>query len=94
MRLRSIRARDRTAVSTASPSPSGPHLVYVWKDRFPNGYPTTPEEFMTEAERLKGEGLYAITFFGSTDFDGNGLPAWSGRPSPPSAASSTTARAT
>lgn len=50
-----------------------PQLVYVWKDRFPNGYPTTPEEFMTEAERLKAEGLFAITFFGSTDFDGNGL---------------------
>ena len=49
-----------------------PHLVYVWKDRFPNGYPTTPEEFLTEAERLKAEGLYAITFFGSTDFDGDG----------------------
>jgi multiple sugar transport system substrate-binding protein len=50
-----------------------PQLVYVWKDRFPNGYPTTPDEFMTEAERLKGEGLYAITFFGSTDKGGEGL---------------------
>lgn len=50
-----------------------PHLVYVWKDRFPNGYPTTPEEFMVEAERLKAEGLYPVTFFGSTDFDGEGL---------------------
>jgi multiple sugar transport system substrate-binding protein len=50
-----------------------PHLVYVWKDRFPNGYPKTPEEFMQEAERLKAEGLYAITFFGSTDFQGEGL---------------------
>jgi multiple sugar transport system substrate-binding protein len=50
-----------------------PHLVYVWKDRFPSGYPKTPEEFLTEAERLKGEGLYAMTFFGSTDFDGDGF---------------------
>lgn len=50
-----------------------PHLVYVWKDRFPNGYPKTPEEFMQEAERLKSEGLYIITFFGSTDFEGEGL---------------------
>jgi len=50
-----------------------PQLVYVWADRFPDGYPTTPEEFMKEAERLKGEGHYAITFFGSTDKDGEGL---------------------
>lgn len=50
-----------------------PQLVYVWKDRFPNGYPTTPEEFLAEAERLKGEGLYVVTFFGSTAFDGEGL---------------------
>ena len=49
-----------------------PHLVYVWKDRFPNGFPKTPEEFVTEAERLKAEGLYAMTFFGSTDFAGDG----------------------
>ncbi|MBE7557191.1 MAG: extracellular solute-binding protein [Anaerolineales bacterium] len=49
-----------------------PHLVYVWKDRFPNGFPKTPEEFLKEAERLKKEGLYAITFFGSTDFEGEG----------------------
>jgi multiple sugar transport system substrate-binding protein len=55
------------------PGAERPHLVYVWKDRFPNGFPKTPEEFMTEAERLKKEGLYAITFFGSTDFDGEGL---------------------
>ena len=49
-----------------------PHLVYVWKDRFPNGFPTTPEQFLAEGERLKGEGLYAMTFFASTDFDGEG----------------------
>jgi len=49
-----------------------PHLVYVWSDRFPNGFPKTPEEFVTEAERLKAEGLYAMTFFGSTDFGGDG----------------------
>lgn len=48
-----------------------PHLVYVWADRFPNGFPTTPEEFVTEAERLKSEGLYAWTYFGSTAFGGD-----------------------
>ena len=50
-----------------------PQLVYVWKDRFPNGYPATPEEFMAQAEALKEEGFYAITFFGSTDKGGEGL---------------------
>jgi multiple sugar transport system substrate-binding protein len=50
-----------------------PALVFVWKDLFPNGYPKTPDEFMKEAERLKGEGKYAMTYFGSTDFDGDGV---------------------
>lgn len=50
-----------------------PQLVYVWKDRFPDGYPTTPDAFLKEAERLKGEGKYVITFFGSTDKSGEGL---------------------
>ena len=49
-----------------------PQLVFVWQDRFPNGYPKTPAEFMEQAEALKAQGLYAITFFGSTDFDGEG----------------------
>lgn len=50
-----------------------PQLVYVWADHFPDGFPKTPEEFMEEAERLKQEGKYAITFFGSTDKGGEGL---------------------
>ena len=50
-----------------------PQVVYVWKDRFPNGFPTTPEEFMEQAEALKAEGLYAMTFFGSTDKAGSGV---------------------
>lgn len=50
-----------------------PQVVFVWKDRYPDGYPTTPEAFLARAEELKAEGLYAITFFGSTDFDGEGL---------------------
>ncbi len=50
-----------------------PQVVYVWKDRFPEGYPKTPESFMAKAEELKGQGLYAITFFGSTDKGGGGL---------------------
>jgi multiple sugar transport system substrate-binding protein len=49
-----------------------PHLVYVWADHFPEGFPETPEEFIAEGERLKEEGNYVMTFFGSTDFDGEG----------------------
>ncbi len=48
-----------------------PQQVFYWSDHFPNGYPRTPEEFMTQAEALKQKNVYAITFFGSTDFDGN-----------------------
>lgn len=50
-----------------------PQVVFVWRDRFPDGYPKTPEEFLARAEELKAEGLYAITFFGSTDYEGEGL---------------------
>jgi multiple sugar transport system substrate-binding protein len=54
------------------PVSSQPQLVFYWSARFPNGYPKTPEDFMTQAEALKKQGLYAITYFGSTDFDGEG----------------------
>jgi maltose-binding protein MalE len=49
-----------------------PSLTYVWADHFPNGYPKTPEEFVVEAERLKAEGVYAWTYFGSTAYGGDG----------------------
>ncbi len=49
-----------------------PQIVFAWKDYFPNGYPKTPEEFKQVAEQLKAKGVYAITFFGSTAFDGEG----------------------
>lgn len=49
-----------------------PHLVYVWADHYPDGFPDTPEEFMTEAARLKEEGVYAWTYFGSTAYGGSG----------------------
>jgi multiple sugar transport system substrate-binding protein len=49
-----------------------PYVTFVWADLFPNGYPKTPEQFLADAERLKAEGHYIMTYFGSTDFDGNG----------------------
>jgi ABC-type glycerol-3-phosphate transport system substrate-binding protein len=49
-----------------------PFVTFVWADLFPDGYPTTPEEFLAEAERLKAEDHYIMTYFGSTDFDGDG----------------------
>lgn len=54
------------------PTAERPALTYVWADRYPNGYPTTPEQFLVEAERLKSEGFYAWTYFGSTDYGGSG----------------------
>jgi len=54
------------------PTAERPYLTYVWADRYPNGFPTTPEEFLVEAERLKGEGLYAWAYFGSTQYAGSG----------------------
>jgi len=49
-----------------------PFVTFVWADLFPDGYPKTPEQFLSEAERLKAEGHYIMTYFGSTDFDGDG----------------------
>lgn len=54
------------------PVSNRPSQVFAWADRFPNGFPKTTDEFLVEAERLKQEGLYAMTFFGSTAFDGDG----------------------
>jgi len=55
------------------PMSQRPQVVFVWNDRFPDGYPKTPDEFIAQAEALKEQGLYAITFFGSTDKGGTGL---------------------
>jgi multiple sugar transport system substrate-binding protein len=49
-----------------------PQVVFAWNDLFPNGYPTTQEEFEAEAEQLKADGINIWTYFGSTDFDGDG----------------------
>lgn len=48
-----------------------PSMVFYWKDHFPNGYPKTADEFLKQAAELKKKNVYAITYFGSTAFDGN-----------------------
>ncbi|NPV55046.1 MAG: extracellular solute-binding protein [Anaerolineae bacterium] len=55
------------------PMTQRPQAVYVWTDRYPNGFPKTPEDFLTQAEALKAEGKYAITFYGSTEKGGSGI---------------------
>jgi len=47
-----------------------PQVLYVWKDLYPNGFPTSEADFITQAAALKAKGHYAITFFGSTDLNG------------------------
>ncbi len=52
------------------PVATTPALVFYWKDHFPNGYPKTADEFLKQAAELKAKNVYAITYFGSTAFDG------------------------
>ena len=54
------------------PTANRPSQVFVWKDRWPNGFPKTTDEMLKEGERLKKEGKFALTFFGSTAFSGDG----------------------
>ena len=47
-----------------------PQIVYAWAAHFPDGYPATPEEFLAQAEALKAEGIYAMTYYGANDKGG------------------------
>ncbi|MGC9397619.1 MAG: ABC transporter substrate-binding protein [Anaerolineae bacterium] len=49
-----------------------PQITYVWADYFPEGYPKTPEAFLEKAAELKEDGVYIMTFYGSTDKGGSG----------------------
>ena len=46
------------------------YVTFYWTDLYPDGFPTTPEGLLEEGERLKAEGKYALTYWGSTAFDG------------------------
>ena len=50
-----------------------PQIVYVWTDHFPDGYPATPAEFLVQAEALKAEGIYAMTYYGANDKGGKAI---------------------
>jgi ABC-type glycerol-3-phosphate transport system substrate-binding protein len=55
------------------PMTERPQVVYVWKDLYPNGLPTSVDDFMTQAAALKANDHYALTFFGSTDNNGESI---------------------
>ena len=48
-----------------------PLLVYAWKDRFPNGFPKTPDDWLADGAALQKQGKYAMTYYGSTWGDGD-----------------------
>jgi multiple sugar transport system substrate-binding protein len=48
-------------------------VTYVWKDLYPNGFPTSVDDFMTQAAALKAKGHYAMSYFGSTYNNGDGI---------------------
>lgn len=52
------------------PVSSSPYVNFYWTDRYPDGFPTTTDEFVAQAEALKAEGNFALTYWGSTAFDG------------------------
>lgn len=47
------------------PSTSSSFFMYYWTDLYPDGFPATTEAMLAEAERLKAEGYYAVTFKGA-----------------------------
>ncbi|MCX6044471.1 MAG: extracellular solute-binding protein [Chloroflexi bacterium] len=52
------------------PISESPYVVFYWSDLYPNGFPKTTDEFLKEAAALKSQGKYALTYWGSTAFDG------------------------
>ena len=47
-------------------------VVFYWTDYYPGGFPKTPEGLLQAAEELKQENKYALTYWGSTAFHGEG----------------------
>ncbi len=52
------------------PLSDSPYVNFYWTDLYPDGFPTTTDAFLAQAEALKQAGSYALTYWGSTGFDG------------------------
>ena len=52
------------------PVSESPYVVFYWSELYPNGFPKTTDEFLQQAAALKSQGKYALTYWGSTAFDG------------------------
>ena len=52
------------------PVSESPYLVFYWTDLYPDGFPATPDAFLAHAAELKADDNYALTYWGSTAFDG------------------------
>jgi len=54
------------------PVSESPYLVFYWTDVYPDGFPKTSDAFLTKAAEIKAANNYALTYWGSTAFDGEG----------------------
>ncbi|HQY92617.1 MAG: extracellular solute-binding protein [Caldilinea sp.] len=54
------------------PVSESPYLVYFWTDLYPEGFPKTTDAFLAQADELKADENFALTYWGSTAFDGEG----------------------
>lgn len=54
------------------PVSESPYLVYFWTEMYPSGFPATTDAFLAKAAELKAADKYALTYWGSTAFDGEG----------------------
>ncbi len=52
------------------PVSESPYVTFYWTDRYPDGFPATTEAFLEQAAALKAEEHFALTYWGSTAFDG------------------------
>lgn len=54
------------------PVSESPYLVYFWTEMYADGFPATTDAFLAKAAELKAADQFALTYWGSTAFDGEG----------------------